>query len=107
MAANLVVTTAEELLGYVDRAQASGANAVLFSDTKLNTYGLNGTFSTTWDSRMNQLVDGVKSRGMKFNVITISMGFAGSLIASDPNLTTGYPIETVSYTHLRAHETLR
>jgi len=93
MSANLVVTTAEELLEYVDRAQASGANAVLFSDAKLNTYGLNGTFSDTWDSRMNQLVDGVKSRGMKFNVITITMGFAGTLIASDPNLTTGYPIE--------------
>ncbi len=92
MSANLVVDSAEKLFEYIDKAKAAGANTVLFSDTKLNTYGLNGTFSPRWDERMRTLREGVKKRGMKFHFISISMGFASGLIASNPNLTTGYPI---------------
>ncbi|WP_298541590.1 T9SS type A sorting domain-containing protein [uncultured Aquimarina sp.] len=93
MSANLVVDTPEDLFVYIDRAKAAGANTVLYSDSKLNSYGLNGTAGSRWDERIQVLVDGIKERGMKLHFITITMGFAGSLIASDPNLTTGYPIE--------------
>ncbi|WP_029489888.1 hypothetical protein [Aquimarina agarivorans] len=65
---------------------------MLFSDTKLNIYGLNGTVSTRWDKRINELVSGIKSRGLKLHFISISIGFAGSLLSSDVHLTTGYPI---------------
>ncbi|AXT57974.1 T9SS C-terminal target domain-containing protein [Aquimarina sp. AD1] len=93
MSANLVVDEPEDLFVYIDRAKAAGANTVLYSDSKLNTYGLEGTAGSRWDERIQVLVDGIKERGMKLHFITISMGFAGSLIASNPNLTTGYPIE--------------
>lgn len=92
IAANLVVDTPEELFVHIDNAKAAGANTVLYSDSKLNTYGLTGTAGSQWDERIRVLVNGIKERGMKLHFITISMGFAGSLIASDPNLTTGYPI---------------
>ncbi|AXT51266.1 T9SS C-terminal target domain-containing protein [Aquimarina sp. BL5] len=92
ISANLVVDTPEDLFVYIDRAKAAGANTVLYSDTKLNSYGLNGTAGSRWDERIQILVDGIKERGMKLHFITISMGFASSLIASNPNLTTAYPI---------------
>ncbi|WP_299312255.1 T9SS type A sorting domain-containing protein [uncultured Aquimarina sp.] len=93
MSANLVVDTPEELFVHIDKAKEAGADTVLYSDTKLNSYGLNGTAGSRWDERIQVLVDGIKERGMKLHFITISMGFASSLIASDPNLTTGYPIK--------------
>ncbi|KAA1245015.1 hypothetical protein [Aquimarina sp. RZ0] len=37
---SFVVDTVEELLKVVDQAKKSGANTVLYSDTKLNSYGL-------------------------------------------------------------------
>jgi hypothetical protein len=92
IAANLVVDPADSLLRIVDRAKANGANTVIYSDSKLNIYGINGTAGNKWDSEMVKFVSGVKSRGMDLRLMTISMGFGGAVIASDPNLTTGYPI---------------
>ena len=91
--ANLVVNTPDELLGYVDRAQEKGANTVFYADTKLMTFGLNGTAGERWDTRIRQFVDGVKSRGMKLHFLTIVMGFNNAMLASAPDLTTGYPIK--------------
>ena len=91
--ANLVVDPADELLAYVDRARAQGANTVFYADSKLNTFGLNGTAGDLWDREMRKFVDGVKARNMKLNFLTIVMGFNGSMLADNPNLTTGYPIK--------------
>ena len=93
ISANLVVNTADELLTYVDRAKASGANAVFYSDSKLMSFGLNGTAGSRWDTEIRQFVDGVKARNMKLHFLTIVMGFSGPLLADNPNLTTGYPIK--------------
>ena len=93
ISANLVVNTADELLGYVDRARAKGANTVFYSDSKLNTFGLTGTAGSRWDTEMRKFVEGVKSRNMKLHFITIVIGFGNSLLAGDPDLTTGYPIK--------------
>ncbi|UZO81049.1 T9SS type A sorting domain-containing protein [Aquimarina sp. ERC-38] len=93
ISANLVVDTADDLLAYIDRAKNKGANTVLFSDSKLNIYGLNGTAGTRWDREMQKLVDGIKERDLKLNLLSIVMGFGNSLLINDKNLTTGYPIK--------------
>ena len=92
ISANMVENTPEELFGYIDRAKAKGANTVLFSDSKLSRFGLNGTAGSLWDTRMRELVDGIREREMKLHFITIVMGFNGSMLSNDTNLTTGYPI---------------
>ena len=92
ISANMVINTADELLGYVDRAKSKGANTVLFSDSKLSRFGLNGTSGERWDREMRKFVDGVKQREMKLFFITIVMGFNGSMLSNTPELTTGYPV---------------
>ncbi len=93
ISANMVINTADELLNYVDRAKGKGANTVLFSDSKLSRFGLNGTVGSRWDTEMRKFVDGVKQRDMKLFFITITMGFNGSMLSNTPELTTGYPIK--------------
>ena len=93
ISANMVINTANELLAYVDRAKSKGANTVLFSDSKLSRFGLNGTAGERWDLEMRKFVDGVKEREMKLFFITVVMGFNGAMLSNTPQLTTGYPIK--------------
>ncbi|MEM6803876.1 MAG: T9SS type A sorting domain-containing protein [Bacteroidota bacterium] len=90
---NLVVDPADSLLARIDRAKAKGANKVIFRDSKLDRYGLNGTAGTQWDAQMNAFVNGVKARNMDLILGTINMGFNGSILSSNPDLSTGYPIK--------------
>jgi hypothetical protein len=89
---NMVVDRADELLLLVDRARAKGANTVIFSDTKVNLFGTGVALGSVWLPEMRRLVDGVKSRGMKFIFETITLGYCGGILASDTNLATGYPV---------------
>lgn len=91
--ANMVVDKPEDLLVLVDRAKAKGANIVKFSDTKLNRFGLGESPGAEWESRMQAFVAGVKERDMELILNTVTIGYCSSIIASDPNLATGYPIE--------------
>ena len=91
--ANMVVDTAEDLLDKVDRAKAKGANTVLFGDTKLNAFGVGNDPGAKWRKETQKLFDGIRARDMDLVLATSAMGFCGSLIADNTNLTTGYPIE--------------
>jgi hypothetical protein len=89
---NMVVDRADDLLLLVDRARAKGADTVIFSDTKVNLFGTGVAVGSSWLPEVRRLYDGVKSRGMKFVFETIAIGYCGSLLASDANLATGYPV---------------
>ncbi len=91
--ANMVVDTADELLLLVDRAKAKGANTVLFGDSKLNRFGIGQNPGNRWQTETQKFVDGVREREMEILFMSIAMGFCGSVISDDANLTTGYPIE--------------
>jgi len=90
--ANMVVDTPEELLALVDRAKAKGANVVKFADTKLNRFGLGESPGELWEDRMREFVDGVKARDMELILNTVTIGYCSSLIASNTNLASGYPV---------------
>ncbi|WP_430905563.1 T9SS type A sorting domain-containing protein [Maribacter sp. 2-571] len=91
--ANLALDSAEDLLALVDRAKAKGANTIFFADSKTNIFGINGTAGAKWDQEMKAFSDGVKARDMDLIFMTTVMGFCGSLIGDNPDLTTGYPIK--------------
>ncbi len=91
--ANMVVDTAEELLLLVDRAKAKGANTVLYGDSKLNRFGIGQNPGNRWLTETQKFVDGVREREMDLLFMSITMGFCGSVISDDVNLTTGYPIK--------------
>ncbi len=91
--ANMVVDTADELLELVDRAKAKGANTVLYGDSKLNRFGIGQDPGNRWMNETQKFVDGVKERDMDLLFMTITMGFCGSVISDDVDLTTGYPIK--------------
>jgi hypothetical protein len=90
--ANMAVDRADNVLATVDRARVKGADTVVFSDTKATLWGTNVAVGDTWPAEMRRLYDGVKSRNMKFVFETIALGYCGGLLASDPNLATGYPV---------------
>lgn len=90
---NLVIEPADTLLSRIDRARSQGANAVLISDSKFNRFGALGTAGNQWKTQADKLVAGIKARNMKLIINTITTGFNGNVLASNPSLTTGYPIE--------------
>ena len=90
--ANFSVDTAAERLAYVDLAQAAGANAILLTDSKLTRWGVGAPASERWLREMRAFRQGVQARGMKLVVNTITIGYCSSFLATNPALTTGYPI---------------
>lgn len=92
MVGNFAVDTAAAQLAIVDRARAKGANTVIFSDTKVNNWALDNSVGTRWFTEMRSFYDGVKARDMKFVFETIAIGYCSSMLASAPDLTTGYPV---------------
>lgn len=90
--ANMVVDTPEALLAVVDRAKASGATSVQYSDTKLNRYGVGLYPGAKWEERTRAFIEGVKARDMDIILNTVTIGYCNSILASDTNLATGYPI---------------
>jgi hypothetical protein len=89
---NFVVDSADTFLAVVDRARAKGANAVIFSDAKFNSWALDNSVGTRWFSEMRRFYDGVKARDMKFFFETITIGYCSTMLSSARDLTTGYPI---------------
>jgi len=89
---NLLTEPADVTLSRIDRAKAIGANAVLFDDAKVTRYGAGSYPGDQWKAEADKLVSGIKARGMKLILKTITTGFNGSVLDINPNLTTGYPI---------------
>lgn len=89
---NLLIEDIDEVINRVDRAKLSGANTVILSDTKIMRWALDDSYSEKWMQNLTRLRAATKQRNMKFVVNTVALGFAGSFIASDRNLATGYPI---------------
>jgi hypothetical protein len=92
ISANFSVDRAADKLAEVDRAKAAGANGVIFNDSKTNSWALGQTLGARWFPEMRTFYDGVRARNMTFAFHTVTIGYCGSVLGSDPNLTTGYPI---------------
>ncbi|MFK7964265.1 MAG: carbohydrate binding domain-containing protein [Burkholderiaceae bacterium] len=90
--ANFATDTAAERLTLVDSAQAVGANTILLTDSKLTRWGVGAPAGNRWLREMRAFRQGVQARGLKLVVNTITVGYCTSFLATNPALTTGYPI---------------
>jgi hypothetical protein len=93
--ANLAVTPAQSFFPTIDSAKTSGANTIVFSDTKSNIWFANKPAWTGWLTNMKAIRDFTRSKGMKFVLQTAPTGYGTPLLYHDPNLTTGYPLVNV------------
>jgi hypothetical protein len=91
---NLIVDSVDGLLTKAKDAKAVGANTIVFSDTKINLWFDDNakTIAKAWQPKMQELMQGFRSLGMKVILQTTPLGYCTPLLFSDPNLTTGYPI---------------
>jgi hypothetical protein len=89
---NLAVENADDLLALVERARSKGANTVVYSDAKTDRWALGQNVGERWITEMRRLRAGVEERGMKLVFETVVMGYCDAPLATDANLTTGYPV---------------
>jgi hypothetical protein len=96
--ANLAVDTVSSVLDRVRAAKAAGANTAMFSDAKINLWFVSDSLAAQWLRKMKELASGIRAQGMRLILQTVPVGYCTSLLYSDPNLTTGYPIIDAPFT---------
>ncbi len=96
--ANLFVDKVPTLLDIVKKSKASGADTILFSDTKVNMWFANPDTSAKWLPLMKEFAAGVRAEGMKLVLQTAPTGYGTPVLFNDPSLTTGYPLTEVPFT---------
>jgi hypothetical protein len=97
MESNLLTTSVDDLMNTVRAARASGADTVMFSDTKINLW-FNNANRDQWLTAAKALRDGVHAEGMKIVWQTVPVGYCTPLLYHDPNLATGAPIVNAPFT---------
>ncbi len=90
LSANLLGDDFDSVLERVRAMSASGADTVLFSDTKTSNWYASD-YKDQWLSKVTQLQQFVRDQGMAFVVTTASVGYCAPILQLDPSLANSMP----------------
>jgi hypothetical protein len=90
LSGNLVTDSVESFMTIVREAKASGADTVLFSDTKTSNFYA-GTLGQSWLNSMLEFQSAVRAEGMAFIVTTASVGYCQPILQMDQSLVNTMP----------------
>jgi hypothetical protein len=89
--ANLLSDSVESVVELARTANASGADTVLFSDTKTSNWYASD-YKDQWLAKILQVQAAVRAEGMAFVVTTASVGYCAPILQLDPSIANSMPI---------------